>query len=136
RSTLLSYTTLFRSEERFAPAEEKMEISERKVGKITVIKVQGQAIINQQPERLSQLARERLQAGDRLFVINLSDCSRMDSTALGGLVKSQRMVADCEGVMKLAEVPLSLRGLFIVTNLVQILEIFDKEQQAINSFGA
>ena len=113
-----------------------MEISERKVGKITVIKIQGHAIINQQPERLSQIARERLQAGDRLFVVNLADCSRMDSTALGELVKSQRMVADCEGVMKLAEVPLSLRGLFIVTNLVQILEIFDKEQQAINSFGA
>jgi anti-anti-sigma factor len=113
-----------------------MEISERKVGKVTVIKVQGQAIINQQPERLSQLARERLQAGDRLFVVNLSDCSRMDSTALGELVKSQRMIADCEGVIKLAEVPLNLRGLFIVTNLTQILEIFDKEQQAINSFGA
>src|SRR5262247_1810556 len=116
--------------------ENEMEISERKVGKITVIKIQGQAVLDQKPERLSQLARERLQAGDRLFVVNLADCSRMDSTALGELVKSQRMIADCEGVIKLAEVPLSLRGLFIVTNLVEILEIFDKEQQAINSFGA
>jgi len=113
-----------------------MEISERKVGKITVVKIQGQAVIDRQTERLSQLVRERLQAGDRLFVANLADCSRMDSTGLGELVKSQRMVADCEGVLKLAEVPLNLRGLFIVTNLVEILEIFDKEQQAINSFGA
>jgi anti-anti-sigma factor len=117
-------------------SEGEMEISERKVGKVTVIKIQGQAVIDQQPERLSQLARERLQAGDRLFVVNLAGCSRMDSTALGELVKSQKMVADCEGVMKLAEVPLNLRGLFIVTNLTQILEIFDREQQAINSFGA
>ena len=113
-----------------------MEITERKVGKITVIKIQGQAVIDQKPELLSQLARERLQLGDRLFVVNLADCSRMDSTALGELVKSQKMVADCEGVLKLAEVPLNLRGLFVVTNLTQILEIFDKEQQAINSFGA
>lgn len=113
-----------------------MEINERKVGKITVFKIHGQAVIDKQPERLSQLARERLQAGDRLFVVNLADCSRMDSTALGELVKSQRMIADCEGVIKLAEVPLNLRGLFIVTNLTQILEIFDREQQAINSFGA
>ncbi len=113
-----------------------MEISEHKVGKIMVIKIQGQAIISQQPERLSQLVRDRLQAGDRLFVVNLADCTRMDSTALGELVKSQRMIADCEGLIKLAEVPLSLRGLFIVTNLVEILEIFDKEQQAVNSFGA
>ncbi|MGE0132070.1 MAG: STAS domain-containing protein [Blastocatellales bacterium] len=113
-----------------------MEISERRIGKITVIKIQGQAILDRQPERLSQLMRERLQAGDRLFVINLSDCSRMDSTGLGELVKSQRMVADCEGVMKLAEVPPNLRGLFVVTNLTEMLEFFDKEQQAINSFGA
>ncbi|MCI0525150.1 MAG: STAS domain-containing protein [Acidobacteria bacterium] len=113
-----------------------MEISERKIGKITAIKIQGQAVIDKKPERLSQLTRERLQAGERLFVVNLADCSRMDSTGLGELVKSQRMVADCEGVMKLAEVPLNLRGLFVVTNLTEILEIFDKEQQAINSFGA
>jgi len=113
-----------------------MEISDRKVGKITIIKIQGQAVLDQSPERLSQLGRERLQAGDRLFVINLAGCSRMDSTALGELVKLQKMVVDCEGVIKLAEVPLTLRGLFIVINLTQMLEIFDKEQQAINSFGA
>src|SRR5262245_65900176 len=98
-----------------------MEISERKVGKITVIKIQGQAVIDQRPERLSQLARERLQSGDRLFVLNLAGCSWMDSTALGELVKSQKMMADCEGVMKMAEVRLNLRGLFIVTNRTQIL---------------
>ncbi|MGH9831936.1 MAG: STAS domain-containing protein [Blastocatellia bacterium] len=113
-----------------------MEISERKVGKITIIKIQGQAIIDQKTERLSQLVRERLQAGERLFVINLADCSRMDSTGLGELVKSHKLITDCEGVMKLAEVALHLRGLFVVTNLTEIMEIFDKEQQAINSFGA
>ncbi len=113
-----------------------MEISERKIGKITIIKIQGQAIIDQKTEQLSSLVRERLQAGERLFVINLAGCSRMDSTGIGELVKSHKLVADCEGVMKLAEVPLSLRGLFIVTNLVEVLEIYDREQQAINSFGA
>ncbi|MCG3160277.1 MAG: hypothetical protein JMDDDDMK_01346 [Acidobacteria bacterium] len=113
-----------------------MEISERRIGRITTIKIEGQAVIDRQTERLSQLMRERLQAGDRLFVVNLADCSRMDSTGLGELVKSQRMVADCEGILKLAEVPPNLRGLLAVTNLTEMLEIFDKEQQAINSFGA
>jgi anti-anti-sigma factor len=113
-----------------------MEISEQKIGRITVIRIQGQAIIDRSPEQLSQLVRDRLQAGDRLFVVNLADCSRMDSTGLGEVVKSQRLIADHEGVMKLAEVPLNLRGLFVVTNLIEILEIFDKERQAINSFGA
>src|SRR5262245_50407151 len=104
-----------------------MDISDHKVGKITIITIQGQAVLDQKTERLSQLARDRLQAGDRLFVLNLAGCSRMDSTALGELVKSQKMVADCEGVMKLAEVPSNLRGLFVVTNLTEVLEIFDRE---------
>jgi anti-anti-sigma factor len=113
-----------------------MEITEQKIGRITVIRIQGQSVIDQRPERLSQLVRDHLQDGDRLFVLNLAECVRMDSTGLGEVVRSQRLISDSEGVMKLAEVPLTLRGLFVVTNLIEILEIFDKERQAINSFGA
>lgn len=113
-----------------------MEISERKIGKITLFKIQGQAVMGGQPERLSQLTRERLQAGDRLFIINLADCTRMDSTGLGELVKSQKLVADCEGMLKLAKAPPAIRSIFTVTNLEQLIEVFDSEQSAINSFGA
>lgn len=113
-----------------------MEISEHQVGRITIIKVDGQAVINNKPERLSQLIQQHLQAGERLFVVNLADCQRMDSTGLGELIKSQKLVSDGEGVLKLACVPLRLRGLIIATNLVQIMEIFDTEQAAINSFGS
>ncbi len=113
-----------------------MEISEHKVGNIRIVNVQGQAILNAQPERLSQLMSTHLQTGERLFVINLADCLRMDSTGLGELIKSQKLVSDSEGVLKLACVPLRLRGLMIATNLVEILEIFESEQAAINSFGA
>jgi anti-anti-sigma factor len=116
--------------------EVKMEISEHKVGKVTVINVQGQAVLNAQPERLSQLLGDRLEAGARLFVVNLADCLRMDSTGLGELIKSHKLVDDSDGVLKLACVPLRLRGLMIATNLVQVVEIFDSEQAAINSFGA
>lgn len=113
-----------------------MEINERQVGRITIIKIGGQAIINSRPERLSQLVRQRLEAGQRLFVLNLADCQRMDSTGLGELVKVYKLVTDCEGVLKLADVPLCLRGLVIVSNLVEVMEICDTERQAINSFGS
>lgn len=113
-----------------------MEISEHKIGKVRVLNVQGQAILNAQPERLSQTLQAHLKTGERLFVINLADCQRMDSTGLGELIRSQKMVADSEGVLKLASVPLRLRGLIVATNLTEVLEIFENEQAAINSFGA
>jgi anti-anti-sigma factor len=113
-----------------------MDLSERKVGRIRIVNVMGEAVINAKPERLSQLLRDHLQAGERLFVLSLADCQRMDSSGLGELIKSHKLVADFEGVLKLACVPLRLRGLIVVTNLTEVLEIFDSEQAAINSFGA
>jgi anti-anti-sigma factor len=113
-----------------------MDLSERKVGRIRIVNVSGDAVINGKPERLSQVLRDHLQAGERLFVLNLADCQRMDSSGLGELIKSHKLVTDFEGVLKLAGVPLRLRGLIVVSNLTEILEIFDSEQGAINSFGA
>jgi anti-sigma B factor antagonist len=113
-----------------------MELGERKVGRIRIVSIQGEAVINGKPERLSQLIRDHLQAGERLFVLNLGDCHRMDSSGLGELIKAHKLVADFEGLLKLANVPLRLRGLIVVTNLTEIIEIFETEQGAINSFGA
>ena len=113
-----------------------MELSERKVGRIRIVSIRGDAVINGKPERLSQKISDHLQAGERLFVLSLSDCQRMDSSGLGELIKSHKLVADSEGLLKLACVPLRLRGLIVVTNLTEIVEIFDSEQAAINSFGA
>ena len=113
-----------------------MEIRERQLGRITILNLSGQAILSAAPEGLSQVVRGHLEAGDRLFVLNLADCSKMDSTGLGELVKAQRLVADGKGVLKLARVPPALRSLFIVTNLTELVEIFETEQAAINSFGA
>jgi anti-anti-sigma factor len=113
-----------------------MDLSERKVGRIRIVNVLGDAVINGKPELLSQVLRDHLQAGERLFVLNLADCQRMDSSGLGELIKSHKLVKDFEGVLKLACVPLRLRGLIVVSNLTEILEIFDSEQGAINSFGA
>src|SRR5262245_694547 len=113
-----------------------MEISERKVGRIRIVNISGDAVINGKPERLSQSIRDHLQAGERLFVLNFSDCQRMDSSGLGELIKSHKLVADSEGLLKLSNVPLRLRGLIVVTNLTEVVEIFESEQAAINSFGA
>jgi len=112
-----------------------MEINELKTSRVIVITIKGQLAINEHPERLSQLVRERLDAGERLFLVNLEECQRMDSMGLGELVKSHVMVTREEGVLKLANVPLRLRGLLVVTKLAEAIEIFDDERTAIRSFG-
>ena len=85
-------------------------------------------------EGFQQLVRDRLDAGHRGFVINLSGCNWIDSTGLGELVKSLVAVMRFGGNMKLAEVPPKLLGVLNVTNLSSVFEVFDSQDEAIASF--
>jgi len=112
-----------------------MEISERKSESgVRMIEIKGQANISAHPERLPQLVRARLGAGERQFIVNLAECSWMDSTALGELITSLVAVARHGGKLKLASVPRPVQGILTVSNLLQVFEIFDDEQAAISSF--
>jgi anti-anti-sigma factor len=116
-------------------AEDQMQISEHKIGRVTVLKVAGEIGLNARTEQLSQLLGARLKAGDRLFVINLAECPRLDSLGLGELLRAHQTVQDQNGVLKLADVPLRLRSVILVANLAGVLEMFQTEQAAISSFG-
>jgi anti-sigma B factor antagonist len=116
-----------------------MEISERRIETVaepgvTIIDIKGQANISAHPERLPHLVRARLGEGERRFVINLEECSWMDSTALGELITSLVTITRQGGQLKLANVPRPVRGILTVSNLTQVFEIFENEQGAINSF--
>jgi anti-sigma B factor antagonist len=118
-----------------------MEISERQVeavtkADVTVIHVKGQVNISARPERLQQLVRARLSEGARRFVVNLAECSWMDSTGLGELITSLVTITRQGGSLKLAQVPQAVRGILTVSNLTQVFEIYEDEQGAINSFAA
>jgi len=112
-----------------------MEIREHKIGRITILRVSGQATMTAEPQRLSAAVSDHLGEGDRLFIIDLSDCQRMDSMGLGEIVKTYRLVNEKEGVVKLASVPLPLRGTISAVKLAGVLEVYDSERAAVNSFG-
>jgi anti-sigma B factor antagonist len=112
-----------------------MEITERKISRVKVLNLSGEVTAHKQPQALSALVQSLLAQGERLFLVNLKDCLRMDSMGLGELVKVYSLIEAQQGVLKLCEVPLRLRGLIIVANLTEVLEIYDTERDAIHSFG-
>src|SRR4030095_261875 len=113
-----------------------MEISGRRVGAVTVIDFKGEAGRPGQFDSFQQLVRERLAAGERWFVVNLSECGWIDSSGLGELIKSFVHVMRQGGMLKLAAVPDKVRGILTVTNLTQVLDLYDDERGAIESFRA
>ena len=112
-----------------------MQLNERKVGNVTLLDLTIDAHQRGQYEPFQQLVRERLAAGEKHFIVNLSGCEWIDSSGLGELIKSLVHVMRQGGNLKLAAVPHKVKGILAVTNLTQVFEIFDDEQAALASFN-
>jgi anti-sigma B factor antagonist len=113
-----------------------MEISERKVGPVTVIDLKGETHAPGQFAAFQEVVRERVAAGERWFVVNLSGCGWIDSSGLGELIKSFIHVMRQGGMLKLAAVPQKVRAILTVTNLTEVLDLYDDESLAVESFRA
>ena len=112
-----------------------MEIIEREAPGVVIAELKITAPARGQYDALQQLVRERMAAGSRYFVFNLSGCAWIDSSGLGELIKALVHVMRQGGNLKLAAVPHKVKGILAVTNLTQVFEIYESEVEAIASFA-
>jgi anti-sigma B factor antagonist len=113
-----------------------MQLSERQVSGVTVIDVEGDLIVTDNPCAVKESVKAILQRGERRIVLNVARIRRMDSTCLGELIASYTTTAVHGGVLKLAEPDPHLRRLLELTRLNTIIEVLDTEAEAIASFDA
>jgi anti-sigma B factor antagonist len=83
---------------------------------------------------IDELSAYVLQGSDKKVLIDLSRVSRIDSTGLGVLLSCYSHVIRNQGSLKLLRPPQKLRKLFQITNIGSVLEAFDDEAQALQSF--
>ncbi len=110
-----------------------MEIVEGSAGGACIIQLKVNEGERAHFEGFQQLVRDRLESGQRNFVVNLNGCNWIDSTGLGELVKSLVAVMRHGGNMRLAEVPPRLLGVLNMTNLTSVFEVFPTEAEAVAS---
>jgi anti-sigma B factor antagonist len=68
-------------------------------------------------------------------VVNLSDVSFIDSTALSTLVGGLKRSRELRGDVRLCGLQQPVRMIFEMTRLDQVFEIFNHETEAIQAFG-
>jgi anti-sigma B factor antagonist len=112
-----------------------MQISERKAGSVVVIDMKGEAKGRGQYDAFQRIVRDRMDAGQMAFVVNLSECIWIDSAGLGELIRSFAHVMRQGGSLKLACATEKVRNILNVTNLSQVIDVFDTEEAAIRSFA-
>jgi anti-sigma B factor antagonist len=116
-------------------ARRHMAISERAVGAITVLEVEGKLVLGASADGLRDKVLSCLQQGQQQFVVDLAKVPYVDSSGLGELVQAYASVTKRGGALKLVHLTTKLRDLLVITKLATIFDCFDSEEAALASFA-
>ena len=83
---------------------------------------------------LHQLVKEQLDGGVRNILLNFENVDFIDSFGVGEVLASYISTHNLGGKLKIARISKKLYLVFQVTMLTKVLEIFDEENVALDSF--
>jgi anti-sigma B factor antagonist len=111
-----------------------LEIEQRETEGIVILDLNGRLIVGEPVAAVRERIRELAESGRNNMILNLADVDYIDSTGLGGLVISYTTLKKAGGALKLLNLTRRNIELLVLTKLTTVFEIFDDEQDAINSF--
>ncbi|HEV8589476.1 MAG TPA: STAS domain-containing protein [Pyrinomonadaceae bacterium] len=111
-----------------------MEINPRTDGSVTILDLKGNLTIGASEEELTEMIAHLLSEGRKHLLLNLAEVPVIDSSGIGGLIKSFTRVKNGGGKLKLLHPSRNVRQLLSITGLLSVLEIFDDEATALLSF--
>jgi anti-sigma B factor antagonist len=111
-----------------------MNITERQVGDVTVLDLEGKILLGEGDIQLKQYVSDLIARGVRRVLLNCREVPYMDSSGLGEVVRCYTTVKRAGGELKLVNLTKRLVDLLTITKLISVFETHDSEEKAINSF--
>jgi anti-sigma B factor antagonist len=112
----------------------QLEISERCVGDVVVLEMQGKITIGEGSVQLREAVSRMRDNGRNKIILNLGGVSYVDSSGIGELVSSHTTTKNAGGRLKLLNPTKKIKDLLMITKLLTVFEIYEDEQSAIESF--
>ncbi len=106
----------------------------RHSGDVTILDLEGRAIIGASSDLLARELRRLRESGARKLLVNLSGLTQIDSSGLSTLVRAFVSLGHSGGSLKLLGVRGRVREVLSVTRLLRAIPIFDDEASALASF--
>jgi len=111
-----------------------LHIEQRENEGIVILDLEGPLTLGHGDLELRDRLHALHQSGKVNIVLNLKDVSHIDSTGLGTLVFGLARLCKAGGGLALVNLNRLHLELFLLTKLVLAFELFDDEQEAVNSF--
>jgi anti-sigma B factor antagonist len=113
-----------------------LNITERRSGSVTVLDLQGNIRLGEGNIELHNILRFLVEKGERRILLNLADVSYIDSSGLGELVAGFATLQKNGGELKILHLTGRVHELMVITKLLTVFDVYDNEQEAIDSFQA
>jgi|WetSurMetagenome_2_1015567.scaffolds.fasta_scaffold29838_2 anti-sigma B factor antagonist len=113
-----------------------MQIATQDVGEVVVIYVSGEIRRSHVKETtLHQAVKSQLERGKRKILFNLEKVDFIDSWGVGEILASYTSIQNLGGKIKLARISRKLDIVLTATWLKRVLEVFEDETAALQSFA-
>ena len=111
-----------------------LEFGQREREGIVLVDCNGRIVAGEETTRFREEMDGLIAAGKVNLILNLLDTDFIDSTGLGAMVVASSTAKKSNGRIKLLHLNKRNVELLVVTKLTTIFDIFDDEQDAVNSF--
>lgn len=112
-----------------------MEINSREKGDVIIFDIDGEIRRSDISDvTLHQLVKDQLDSGRRNILLNFQNVEFIDSFGVGEILASYISIHNLGGKLKIAKISKKLYLVFQVTMLTKVLEIFDEEEVALESY--
>jgi len=111
-----------------------LDIQQREREGVAILDMNGRLTVGEDVSRFRDRMQKLIAAGSRDIILNMEQLDYVDSTGLGALGMFDTTLQKAGGKVKLVNLTRRSIELLIMTKLSTIFEIFDDEQNAINSF--
>ncbi len=104
------------------------------INEILVVNISEQRATVEISSILKEELLEKIEEGNRNVIVDLSSSDFVDSSFLGALVAGLKKATMKSGDLKIVGLQAPVRAMFELTRLYRIFDIFDTQEEAINSF--
>ena len=113
-----------------------MQIEERRAGDVTILALMGKLTLAEGRDLFKDKVGDVVQAGHNKLLIDLTEVPYVDSAGLGELVRTYTAVNRSGGQLKLLGLAKRIKDVLALTKLLTVFEIFETEEEALDSFSA
>jgi anti-sigma B factor antagonist len=111
-----------------------LQISRREREGIAIFDLTGRLVVGPSTNQFRETLQKAIGEGQHNVILNLQGVEYIDSTGLGALVICFTLAQKGGGALKLVHLNRRELELLVLTKLTTVFDVFNDEQDAVNSF--